>query len=139
MKQTLKKGDKVKTDFYSGEEETIRTITHIEKDDYFGSGYGATADGGEPCKFCGVTKYKVTPVIDSAWFKKITKKEASKVSADKIFSLADVRNKLSPFKNLIAMLKGCEIKHSDDRINRMVKSEIEQCKKSIEYLSGNVI
>lgn len=46
-------------------------------------------------------------------------------------SIPDIRNKLSPFKNLIAMIEGCKIKHSDERINRMIKQEIENCKKSI--------
>lgn len=43
-------------------------------------------------------------------------------------SLSDIRNKLSPFKNLIAMLEGCEVRHSDERINRMIMP----CFKEIE-------
>ncbi len=44
----------------------------------------------------------------------------------------DIRNKLSPFTNLIAMLE-------DGRLSvnhHIVQNEIAQCKESIEYLKG---
>lgn len=51
-------------------------------------------------------------------------------------SLPDIRNKLSPFKNLIAMLENGLVKGTDEMHEYVIK-EIEQCKKSIVYLSGN--
>jgi hypothetical protein len=52
-------------------------------------------------------------------------------------SLPDIRNKLSPFKNLIAMLENGLMKGTID-VHPLIQSEIEQCKESIAYLSGNV-
>lgn len=51
-------------------------------------------------------------------------------------SLPDIRNKLSPFKNLIAMLENGLMKGTIE-VHPYIQKEIEQCKKSIAYLSGN--
>lgn len=49
---------------------------------------------------------------------------------------ADVRNKLTPFKNLIALLKESNpIYHTDERIQDLIEKEISQCEKNIQYLS----
>ena len=51
-------------------------------------------------------------------------------------SLPDIRNKLSPFKNLIAMLENGLMKGTIE-MHPYIQKEMEQCKKSIAYLSGN--
>ncbi len=51
-------------------------------------------------------------------------------------SLPDIRNKLSPIKNLIAMLENGLMKGTIE-VHPLIQKEIEQCKKSIAYLSGN--
>ena len=51
-------------------------------------------------------------------------------------SLPDIRNKLSPIKNLIAMLNNGLMKGTIE-VHPLIEKEIEQCKKSITYLSGN--
>jgi hypothetical protein len=51
-------------------------------------------------------------------------------------SLPDIRNKLSPFKNLIAMLENGLMKGTIE-VHSYIQKEMEQCKKSIAYLSGN--
>lgn len=51
-------------------------------------------------------------------------------------SLPDIRNKLSPFKNLIAMLENGLTKGTIE-VHPYIQKEMEQCKKSIAYLSGN--
>lgn len=49
---------------------------------------------------------------------------------------ADIRNKLTPLKNLIAMLENCDVVyHEDPAVDKIIKDEIEQSKKSIDYLS----
>ena len=48
----------------------------------------------------------------------------------------DIRNKLSPISNLIAMLEH-QIINNGLKIDPIILDEMEQCKKSIEYLSGN--
>ncbi len=55
---------------------------------------------------------------------------------DVMFSLPDVRNKLSPIKNLIAMFENGLAKGNVE-MHELVLKEIEECKKSIAYLSGN--
>lgn len=53
------------------------------------------------------------------------------------YSLEDVRNKLSPLKNLIALLKReSPIFSIDERIQDLIEKEIEQSEKSIEYLQS---
>jgi archaellum component FlaC len=49
-------------------------------------------------------------------------------------SIPDIRNKLNPIKNLIKMLESDLIK-VDPKILPLVLKEIEESKKSIEYLS----
>lgn len=51
-------------------------------------------------------------------------------------SLPDIRNKLSPIKNLIAILEIGLVK-VDVELHGFLVKEIEQCKESIEHLSGN--
>ena len=55
---------------------------------------------------------------------------------DVMLSLPDIRNKLSPIKNLIAMLENGLVKGNVE-IHPLVLKEIEACKQSIAYLSGN--
>jgi hypothetical protein len=57
---------------------------------------------------------------------------------DVMLSLPDIRNKLSPIKNLIAILENGLVKGNVE-MHDLVLKEIEQCKKSIAYLSGNGI
>jgi hypothetical protein len=46
---------------------------------------------------------------------------------------ADIRNKLSPLLNLIAMLN-IRDKEKFEKIEKYIEAEIKQCKKSINYL-----
>lgn len=55
---------------------------------------------------------------------------------DVMLSLPDIRNKLSPIKNLIAMLENGLVKGNVEMHDLVLKG-IEQCKKSIAYLAGN--
>ena len=62
-----------------------------------------------------------------------------KSESDTTLSLPDIRNKLSPISNLIALLESSEFMyHNETEVHNIIVQEIEQCKKSIEYLSGNV-
>ena len=53
-----------------------------------------------------------------------------------VLTVPDIRNKLSPIKNLIAMLENGLVK-GDIEMHYLVLKEIEQCKKNIAYLSGD--
>ena len=66
----LKVGMKVTTKFGpSGFEDVVRTLTILEEDSKFGSGFWASADGGEPCKCCGLSPaHPIDKMIDSVWF-----------------------------------------------------------------------
>lgn len=70
-------GDKVTSDYHRGEEDIERTITWCEKSGKhgsgirYGSGYSASADGGEPCRCCGATPTKPIGCVDSTWFNSI--------------------------------------------------------------------
>ena len=55
---------------------------------------------------------------------------------DKTIQLPDIRNKLSPIKNLITMLGDNRIQYPNEIIELIIKHEIENCKVSIDYLSG---
>ena len=64
----LKVGDKVTSDYRGGpDKKTVRRITRIQKD---GSGYAASADGGDQCEHCGRIADSIHSV-DAAWFKKV--------------------------------------------------------------------
>ena len=54
------------------------------------------------------------------------------------FLQSDVRNKLTPIKNLIALLENGLMKGHIE-IHPYIQEEITNCKKSIEYLSNNSI
>lgn len=51
---------------------------------------------------------------------------------------ADIRNKLSPMKNLIAMLRdNINItRNGDIKMQKLFKKEIKKCEESIEYLKN---
>jgi len=52
--------------------------------------------------------------------------------------LADVRNKLSPLKTLLSLVKNLNLsdKIEDEDIKEMFDKNLDQCGKSIEYLSN---
>ena len=51
--------------------------------------------------------------------------------------VADIRNKLSSPKNLVAMLKDSPLLHHPNvKIHEMIRKEMEQTLKSIDYLSN---
>lgn len=52
-----------------------------------------------------------------------------------IFTIPDVRNKLTSIKNLIAMIENGLVK-GNVQVNKLISDEIDQCKKTIEYLLG---
>jgi hypothetical protein len=66
----------------------------------------------------------------------LNEEKGNGVLADVMLSLPDIRNKLSPIKNLIAMLENGLVKGTIE-VHPLILKEIEQCKKSIAYLSGN--
>ena len=53
-------------------------------------------------------------------------------------SLPNIRNKLTPFQNLIAMLDNGLI-HGTIQFHQLLAKEIEECKRSITYLTGDKI
>ncbi len=61
-------GTKVTSKFRSNESDVVRTITSIYEDITTGSGYRASADGGEVCKCCGLIKAKPINSVDASWF-----------------------------------------------------------------------
>jgi len=67
----LKVGTRVKTRHDPEDSEVVRTITAIEKDNTYGSGYWASADAGEPCPTCGRPFARKISRVDSTWFKPI--------------------------------------------------------------------
>ena len=68
MKATLKVGDLVTSDYHHQEKTVVRKITKIKPDKQYGSGYYASADGGEPCPHCGRPFGTEINYVDSAWF-----------------------------------------------------------------------
>lgn len=67
------------------------------------------------------------------------KREGARWAVKKIqdsLSAPDIQDKLTPFKNLIAMIENGLAKGSV-QVHGLVLKEIEECKKSIEYLSSN--
>lgn len=71
-KQPFKVGDKVTSSFFTKENDVVRKVLSCEEGNY-GSGWGASADGGEMCPCC--KRFLGTPIhmIDSHWFKKAPK------------------------------------------------------------------
>jgi hypothetical protein len=59
------------------------------------------------------------------------------MKAPKSIQLPEIRNKLSPIKNLIAMLEDSPYKyHPVPEMHKLIVMEIQEVKKSIEYLSN---
>ena len=67
---------------------------------------------------------------------KLEKSEKALHITDVMLSLPDIRNKLSPIKNLIAMFENGVVKCNVE-MHDLVLKEIEECKESIAYLSSN--
>ena len=61
-------GAKVTSDKVFSETKVIRKITFIAKSEKTGSGYIASADGGEPCPHCNHPMGKPIENVDAAWF-----------------------------------------------------------------------
>lgn len=66
MKQ-LEIGQKVTSKYYSLDQDLVRTITTVYKDDKCSSGFRVSANGGEPCKECGRVSAFINNV-DGGWF-----------------------------------------------------------------------
>jgi signal recognition particle GTPase len=72
--------------------------------------------------------------------KPLTKKQKDYV----VFSLMygdliekkEIRNKMSPIKNLIAMLENENISVEDNEINKLIKKEIDNVKLIINYITS---
>ncbi len=64
----LKVGQKVTTDFIEKDKDVIRTITNIEKNSGYGSGYVASADSGEACECCDRKFSQEILSMDACWF-----------------------------------------------------------------------
>lgn len=64
-------GDKVISKYTAGEEAVVRTITEIYEEPAYGSGFWASADGGEPCQCCGKRPGFPIRHVDSGWFKPV--------------------------------------------------------------------
>lgn len=48
--------------------------------------------------------------------------------------LADIKNKLTPFKNLLEMMEDSELLYHDEiTIHNLIEKEIENCKIQIKY------
>lgn len=54
----------------------------------------------------------------------------------KLYAGEDVRNKLSPFTNLIAMIENGLLKGTVEA-NRLIAQEINQCKENLKYFTVN--
>lgn len=65
---SLQIGTKVVTDFNICDKGVIRKITKIEIDTSTGSGYRASADGGECCSKCKKKPARAVIDVDAAWF-----------------------------------------------------------------------
>jgi hypothetical protein len=71
MQTNLKIGDKVKTEYFYEERDIVRTLTSITANHRYGSGYVASADGGEPCPCCGRSPGTPLLGVDSTHFRKV--------------------------------------------------------------------
>lgn len=62
-------GMRVVSTFIRREEFVVRTLTAIAPDETCGSGFRASADGGDPCPHCH--RPSGTPIngVDAAWFR----------------------------------------------------------------------
>lgn len=69
----LKVGDLVTTDWLVDKEDIVRKITTIYTDNQCGSGFRASADGGEPCKTCHRPLSNPVENVDANWFKQLEK------------------------------------------------------------------
>lgn len=61
----------------------------------------------------------------------------SKFVTDDINNLliADIRNKMSPIKNLLALLEKADNPfYNNDKVNKLIKSEIQKSKKAIKLI-----
>lgn len=56
----------------------------------------------------------------------------------KLLNNPDIRNKLTPMKNLCALIDIIDLSNNCGDLIKTVMSEVEQCKNNIEYLSGNI-
>ena len=67
----LRVGMKVRTEYRPEEKDMVRTLLQIHAAPDFGSGYWASADGGEACPTCG---RKGLPIlgVDAAWCEEVT-------------------------------------------------------------------
>lgn len=65
----FKVGMKVTSSFRRAESDVIRTLTMFKEDNTTGSGFRASADGGEPCECCGLKKGSEINYVDGGWFK----------------------------------------------------------------------
>ena len=57
-------------------------------------------------------------------------------SLEKTLLLSDIRNKLSPLKNLVALVERGIVNNNLDDMSEHLEKQIKQCKISIEYLSN---
>jgi hypothetical protein len=49
--------------------------------------------------------------------------------------IADIRNKMSPIKNLLALLEKADNPfYNNDKVNKLIKSEIQKSKKAIKLI-----
>jgi hypothetical protein len=61
------KGQKVTTTFDEEEKRVIRTVTRLEKNDQYGSGYLIVMSGGPNCPTCHRSSGEQIGPVDAAW------------------------------------------------------------------------
>lgn len=67
--------------------------------------------------------------------KKILKDLSALPASKPIVDGADIRNKLAPFKNLLALIDIADIRLNNDKYELLLQ-ELEQCRANIDYLSN---
>lgn len=67
----LRAGMKVTSDFHAGEGDVVRTLTALERSSVYGSGWYASADGGEPCPHCQRPMGQPISAVDAHWFEPV--------------------------------------------------------------------
>jgi len=72
MTKSFKKGDKVRSGYWSGESHIVRKVLTCVASDCEG-GWLVEADGGEACECCG-RKGRPTPPLCITWFAKVEEK-----------------------------------------------------------------